>query len=315
MDNLSLKPGTDTFLHETFGERLKHNVSLARYTAARLGGAAELFLEANTVGDLVKAVHLAWQSEIPVVVLGGGSNVLVSDTGLRGLVVLNRARKIKFDQKTSTVWVESGANFGALARQSATRGFSGLEWASGIPGTVGGAVVGNAGAHGYDMTNLLLLAEILHQENKDSQRLVQREEWPLAKFQYNYRSSILKQHPGEAVVLSALLRLETSTPEAVQTKMDEFGEYRRNTQPPGASMGSMFKNPVGDYAGRLIEAAGLKGARIGDAQISPKHGNFFINIGKATSADIYELIQLARKGVEDKFGIQLELEIELLGEW
>ncbi len=132
---------------------------------------------------------------------------------------------------------------------------------------------------------------------------------------YAYRSSRLKKEPGRAVVLGALLKLERSTPEQVQAKLDEYVAYRKRTQPPGASLGSMFKNPPGDYAGRLIEAAGLKGARSGDAQISPVHANFFINLGRATAADLHDLIRLAQATVAEKFGVVLELEIELLGEW
>jgi UDP-N-acetylmuramate dehydrogenase len=315
MDDLRLKPGIENNLHKAFGSQLKQNVSLARYTAARLGGNADNFLEVTSVSELVQAVSLSWQNNKPFVVLGGGSNVLVSDAGVRGLVILNRARTIQFSQDPCTVFAESGTNFGIVARQAASRGYSGLEWASGIPGTIGGAVVGNAGAHGSDMNSLLILAEILHPKRVGSQVVIEREEWLLEKFEYSYRSSVLKKQPGNVVILSALLQLEASTQAAVQKKMEEFSEYRRSTQPPGASMGSMFKNPAGDYAGRLIESAGLKGARVGDAQISPKHANFFINLGNATSTDIYNLIQIAQGEVLRKFGIQLDLEIELIGEW
>ena len=131
----------------------------------------------------------------------------------------------------------------------------------------------------------------------------------------SYRSSLIKRNPGKAVILAALLCLRQDDPAAIQARMDELVEYRRKTQPPGASMGSMFKNPPGDYAGRLIETAGLKGLVVGDAQISGVHANFFLNRGKASSADIYELIRQARQAVLDRFGIELELEIEMLGAW
>jgi UDP-N-acetylmuramate dehydrogenase len=184
---------------------------------------------------------------------------------------------------------------------------SGLEWAAGIPGTLGGAVVGNAGAFGGELSGNLLLAEILHPKGCEN--------WPVERFEYAYRSSLLKQQPGQRVVLSASLALQHSTPEAVQARMNEFTERRHQTQPPGASMGSMFKNPPGDAAGRLIDLAGLKGTRIGDAQISTLHGNFFINHGQATAVDIYQLIDLARSQVARKLGVNLELEIECLGDW
>jgi UDP-N-acetylmuramate dehydrogenase len=165
------------------------------------------------------------------------------------------------------------------------------------------------------MADSLLVAEILQQDMSMQEKVFQRQSWPVERLEFSYRSSLLKRQPGRAVVLAATLRLETSTPEMVQAKMDEFLEYRRRTQPPGASIGSMFKNPPGDYAGRLIEAAGLKGMRMGDAQISPIHANFFVNHGKATATDIFTLIQRARQVVAEKFGVTLELEIELIGEW
>jgi UDP-N-acetylmuramate dehydrogenase len=205
------------------------------------------------------------------------------------------------------VWAEAGVNFGALARHAAQRGLAGLEWAAGIPGTVGGAVVGNAGAHGSDMAGCLVVAEILHRQGQ--------EHWPVERFAYGYRSSIIKRGAEEAIVLNATLRLERSTPQAVQERMDTYVAHRRRTQPPGASMGSMFKNPPGDYAGRLIEAAGLKGARIGEAEISRLHANFFVNLGQAKAADISQLIRLARREVAEKFGVELELEIEMVGDW
>jgi UDP-N-acetylmuramate dehydrogenase len=300
--------------------RLEYGAPLARHTAARLGGPAEVLLEVHSTPELEEALRACWQLDLPYALLGGGSNVLVSDAGVRGVVILNRARQVRFLEQLDPpqVWAESGANFGMLARQAAERGLAGLEWAAGIPGTLGGAIVGNAGAHGSDMASNLLLAEILHRihlPGNGQAGEIRREEWPVERLAYAYRSSALKRQPGQAAVLAATLRLERSTPEAVQARMDEFVAHRRRTQPPGASLGSMFKNPPGDYAGRLIEAAGLKGARSGDALISPVHANFFINLGQARAADFYALIGLARQAVQERFGIQLELEIELLGEW
>jgi len=305
-----------------FGPRLRENVRLDRYTAARVGGPADLLLEAGSADELAQMVAWMWKQDISFLVLGGGSNVLVSDAGIRQVVVINRARRVRFDERTQlpTVWAESGANFGLLARQAAERGLSGLEWAAGIPGTVGGAVFGNAGAHDSDMAGSLVLAEILQhipsEGNHNSEGAkTMRENWPVEKMGYEYRSSVLKRHPGGAIVLSATLRLEHSTPPAVGARSDEYVAYRRRTQPPGASMGSMFKNPPGDYAGRLIEAAGLKGVQVGGAQISSLHANFFMNQGKASAADVSALIRLAHEKVAEKFGINLDLEIELVGEW
>jgi UDP-N-acetylmuramate dehydrogenase len=309
-----------TTMQQKFSERLQTEVELARYTSARVGGPAEILLVAQSANELAEMVTTLWKLELPFLMLGGGSNVLVSDAGVRGVVVLNRARRVRFSDHATppTVWAESGANFGLLARQAAARGFSGLEWAAGIPGTLGGAVVGNAGAFGADLSANLLVAEILHHipsmEAMD-QSLARREQWAKDRFEYAYRSSVLKKGAETAVVLSARLQLERSTAPVVQARIDEHTVVRHRTQPPGASTGSMFKNPPGNYAGRLIDAAGLKGTQIGRAQISPLHGNFFINLGKASASDIHQLVVLAQRTVAEKFGIDLELEIQLVGEW
>lgn len=306
-------------LRNVFGERLQVDVPLKRYTAARIGGNADVMITANSVNELVDTVKTLWGSGIPFIILGSGSNVLVSDAGVRQVVVLNRAKKIIFSPQTETqtVFVESGANLGALARQAAAHGFSGLEWAAGIPGTVGGAVYGNAGAHGADMSGNLVLANILQLNpgNGDNTHDGVQEDWPVERFEYAYRSSIIKRQPGCIVILAALLKLDISSVEAVQVKMEEFRILRQQSQPSGASLGSIFKNPEGDHAGRLIEAAGLKGAIKGKVEISRKHANFFINQDNAKASDYATLINIAREKVLEKFGVKLELEIELIGDW
>jgi UDP-N-acetylmuramate dehydrogenase len=283
-----------------------------------VGGPAEALLIVETGSELVEAVSRLAEQAVPFMVLGNGSNVLVSDAGVDGVVVLNHAHHIQFDEQSDpiTVWAESGASLGLVARKAAARGLSGLEWAAGIPGTVGGAVVGNAGAHGGDIAGSLVLAEILHLIELDGQpgSSVLREEWKVEKLAYAYRTSILKREPG-MVVVAAIFRLERNNPETVLATMENYNDQRKQSQPPGASMGSMFKNPPGDFAGRLIEACGLKGTRIGDAEISNQHANFFINRGQATATDIYNLIQLARTKVAEKFNLNLDLEIELIGHW
>jgi UDP-N-acetylmuramate dehydrogenase len=186
----------------------------------------------------------------------------------------------------------------------------------------------------------LFMAEILHTNQYDPDQImstdrmgspsdleITKENWSIERFEYGYRTSKIKRSQSIEkdtilcheqpcfIVLSAQFRLELSTPELIQAKMEKFLSYRRRNQPPGASMGSIFKNPPGDFACRLIEAAGLKGTRIGNAQISPMHANFFVNLGNASAADIYALIQLTRQTVVDKFSIKLELEIGLFGDW
>jgi UDP-N-acetylmuramate dehydrogenase len=306
-------------LRDAFGERVQVDIPLNRYTAARIGGNADTMITANSSEELAETVRLLWNLEIPFIILGSGSNVLISDAGVRQAVVLNRAKNIRFNTYTQppAVWVESGANLGALARRVAAKGLTGLEWAAGIPGTVGGAIVGNAGAHGGDMSGNLVMAEILHLKQMDhaDHHEISQEKWPVERFEYAYRSSILKRQPGRVVVLSAELKLTLSTPESVQVKMEEYKTMRHNSQPSGASLGSIFKNPPGDHAGRLIEAAGLKGTSIGKVEISQKHANFFISHNSASASDYLALISLAQRKVMEKFGVKLEPEIEFLGDW
>lgn len=306
----TLSPDLRQRLQETFGEALQFEVPLARYTSARLGGPAEALIVARSAADLAQAGRGLWDLGLEFVMLGGGSNVLVSDRGVEGVVVLNRARETRFleqDQGLSAV-AESGAVLGTVSRLAAERGWSGLEWGATVPGTVGGAVVGNAGAHGGDMSDSISLAEILQHNG-------QVESWSLARLDFGYRTSALKRSKEPFVVLAATFKFEQSTPEECKQKIRAFSEQRERTQPAGASIGSMFKNPLDDYAGRLIEAAGLKGFESGDVMISEKHANFFINKGAGSAADVYRLIAHARKAVHEQFGVQLELEVELIGDW
>ena len=295
-------------LHIKFGDRVQENISLAPYTSARIGGPADILITANSADELAGIMTVIWGQGSPYVILGGGSNVLISDKGVRGAVVLNRAKEVKFyNGDQPKVWVESGVIFSNLANRCASKGLSGLEWAATVPGTVGGAVVGNAGAFGGDMSGNLIVAELLTKRG--------REQWPVEKMGYGYRTSVLKGNAEKAIVLSAELRLKNATKDSVSVKIEQFSERRKAAQPPGASMGSMFKNPDGDHAGRLIEAAGLKGTRIGNAEISPLHGNFFVNHGETKASDMRALIELVQKKVAEKFGVKLELEVELVGEW
>ena len=295
-------------LYAKLGDKVKENVSLAPYTSARIGGPADVLIAAESADELARIVKLLWKVDQDFIMLGGGSNVLVSDKGVRGVVVLNRAKAVRFHNGDEpSVTAESGVIFSNLANRCAAKGLSGLEWAATVPGTVGGAVYGNAGAFEGDMAGSLIRAELLTEDG--------REKFSAEQMGYGYRTSILKRGERDAIVLSAELRLTNSTKEEVTVKIEQFSAHRKATQPPGASMGSMFKNPNGDYAGRLIEASGLKGARIGNAEISPLHGNFFINHASTKAEDILKLIQLVQKTVKEKQGVDLELEIELVGEW
>ena len=322
-------------------ERALRGEPMSRHTTARCGGPADWFVEAASASELRDMVLLARHLHMPYFVLGRGSNVLFSDKGFRGLVILNKARQINFqasnlkaqtdgkslgDDRTShsnepaqgsapRVKAESGAILPTLARECIERGLAGLEWAIGVPGTVGGAVVGNAGAHGSDMAHSLVSATILDADG-------QVQEWPNQALQFGYRTSALKSRHrdprceiAQPAVLAVELELMPGDRQALEARANEYAEKRKRSQPPGASLGSMFKNPPGDHAGRLIEAAGLKGARAGNAEISQVHANFFVNAGGTRAQDIYSLICTAREQVQARLGIELELEIELVGEW
>ena len=297
-------------LRQAFGSSLHENVKMANYTTARVGGPVPALISIHTLDDLVEAATTLWHLSVPFLVMGSGSNILVSDQGVDAIILHNRAHNLKIDTKSESpsIYAESGAILGTVARQSALRGLSGMEWAAPVPGTVGGAVYGNAGAHGSDMKDSLSVAKILH-------KIEGIEDWPVEKLAYQYRSSVLKREHMPVVVLSAIFNVVRTSREEAWEKIKAFQAHRKETQPPGASMGSMFKNPPGDYAGRLIEAAGLKGRRIGRAMISPIHANFIINLEGAAANDIWKLMKIAQDMVKEKFGIQLEPEIELEGEF
>jgi UDP-N-acetylmuramate dehydrogenase len=295
-------------------ERLKQHASIAKYTAARLGGAADwLYVTKpdDPIESLAQLVSLAWAERMPVRVMGGGANILVADKGVRGLVIVNHIAQIEMGHwhDGRNVSVTSGTGLLALARFCAAQGLAGMEWAVGVPGTIGGAIVNNAGAHGADMAQSI--AEVVVLEADRGPQLYTR-----ADLEYAYRTSALKHRADKRfLVLLANLILQPDDPAAIQSRMEHNNTYRKTTQPPGASLGSIFKNPPGDYAGRLIEACGLKGYAIGNVQVSPLHANFFINTGDATASDYYALICYVQSEVQRQTGIELELEIELVGEW
>ncbi|HMN11106.1 MAG TPA: UDP-N-acetylmuramate dehydrogenase [Bellilinea sp.] len=288
----------------------QENVELHSYSTARVGGPARGIITVYDKKQLEVAVRLAWQSDIQFLVMGSGANLLISDKGYDGVVILNKANLIRVNANDTppTVWGESGANFSLLARRAALRGLSGLEWAAAIPGTVGGAVYGNAGAFGSDVSRTLLLAEILHPT-------LGIQTWKPDQFEYGYRTSILKRNHNFAVLLSAQFLLQPASVEEAKAKIEENTAKRRATQPPGASLGSMFKNPEGDYAGRLIEAAGLKGKRFGGVAVSEVHANFFVNDEGAKAQDYWNLIQYVKQDVKSKFDVELELEVEPIGDF
>jgi UDP-N-acetylmuramate dehydrogenase len=284
------------------------NEPLAPHTTFRIGGPADLFVQAKQIDDLIEWSRLARQFQIPIFILGNGSNVLVRDGGIRGLVIENHcaAHRLNATNQHAILYAESGASLPGLANRLAREGWSGWEWSIGVPGTIGGAVIGNAGAHDGCIADALIKVTIL------DARGVARE-LPKDDCGLGYRTSRFKGKRDE-VILSAEFELTRDDPQTCITRMNSYIEHRRRTQPTEPSVGSMFKNPPGDFAGRLIEQAGLKGVRMGNAQVSNVHANFFVNLGGASAREVLTLVDLVRGRVVDKFGVRLELEIDVVGE-
>jgi UDP-N-acetylmuramate dehydrogenase len=308
---------------QAFGVDVKQNVPLAPLTTMKVGGPADYFATATDMLQLMKIVRWARRMDLPYFVLGGGSNVLISDRGMRGLVIDNRSRATRVDEapcceidRRPFLFAESGAAMAGVARFSVNAGLTGLEWAVSVPGTIGGAVVNNAGAHGGEVKDNLAYADMLDDEGAFV-------EYHVEDFNYAYRRSSLKRtrllQPGfNPVVLTANFRLERGDVDEIRARADKFLAHRRASQPVEPSLGSTFVNPPGQFAGRLIEEAGLKGTRVGGVEISAKHANFIVNpggVGSATAADVVALIEHVQSVVAQHCGVQLEPEIQLAGDW
>lgn len=316
----------DTTPLERLGISLRQGVNLAEFTTMKVGGAAEYFATVTTTDQLLKVVRWARAEALPYFILGGGSNILISDAGIRGLLIYNRCRQVRIDEaplrclgpvdEHRYLFAESGAALAGVARTSVQASLTGLEWAVSVPGTVGGAVVGNAGAHGGEVKDNLENALLLD----ESGEVV---EYTVSDFQYAYRDSTLKRRKPlqagfKAVVLSANFRLSAGPTEEIRQRAEQYLNHRRRTQPVEPSLGSIFVNPPGDYAGRLIEAAGLKGAQMGGAEISALHANFIVNpsgIGGVTASAVWQLIEHVQAVVRQRTGVVLEPEVQLVGEW
>jgi UDP-N-acetylmuramate dehydrogenase len=287
-------------------------VSLARYTSLRVGGPARSFLESDDAARIAEEIQQAARNRSPVLVLGGGSNLLVADDGFDGLAVKYSADGAEVEAGAAGAGIVSaaaGTAFANLARRLARDGWAGLEWGSNVPGTIGGAAVNNAGAFGKSMTDDVVDLDCLDLEGR-SRTLTPDE------LQYAYRSSVLKRGMlGPVLVTRVRCRVYRDDPTDVRARIAEMQARRTATQPRQNSAGSVFANPPGDFAGRLIEAAGLKGAQVGGARISPQHANFIVNEGEARAADVYSLVRLAQDTVWRQLGVWLKPEIQLVGSW
>ncbi|MDP1455067.1 MULTISPECIES: UDP-N-acetylmuramate dehydrogenase [Bacillus cereus group] len=286
--------------------RVLVNEALARYTTMKIGGPADILIVPKHVASIEKTLQLVKKYKKKWTVIGRGSNLLVSDLGIEGVVIRLGEGLDHLEVEKHRVRVGGGYPLIKLSTLLSRQGLSGLEFASGIPGSVGGAVYMNAGAHKSDISNILSKALILF-ENGTIDWLTHEE------MEFSYRTSVLQtKRPG--IVLEAEFQLQVGEREGIVSVMQKNKDYRRETQPwnhPCA--GSIFRNPIPYFAGDLIEKAGLRGYQIGGAQISEMHGNFIINTGGASAQDVLSLIALIKQTIEDKFGVEMHTEVEIIG--
>ena len=278
---------------------------LAKHTSLRIGGPAEYYVRVTSERDLVGAVAIAREHELPVFVLGAGTNLLVADRGISGVVVHNDWAETAVDG--TIVTASSGTPLASVAAAAARAGLLGLEWMATVPGTVGGAVHGNAGAFGKETADVLVDAELMDL-NGDTWTATN------ADLEFSYRTSALQGTP--IIVVRARFRGEQGDRATAVRRIKDMANERMAKQPLAQpNTGSIFRNPPGDYAGRLVEAAGLKGATQGGAMVSPKHANFIVNTGDASADDVRGLILRCQAEVKRRFGVDLVTEVELVGDW
>jgi UDP-N-acetylmuramate dehydrogenase len=305
---------TGTDIQRRIGVNTSRDEPLARFTTLRVGGPADLFATVHTAHELRAIVRFARSREIPHTLLGRGSDSVIADAGIRGLVIQIRAEGSRVDGDRYTA--EAGVPMARAATETQKAGLTGLEFGLAIPGTVGGAVWANAGAHEADIAGVLESARVLASDGSES--IV-----PVADLDLAYRTSRFKRPPAAGapdaprdVVIDATFRLEQADPDTIKARLDEIRRWRQAHQPLGLpSAGSVFRNPDDDSAGRLIDAAGLKGLRIGGAVVSEKHANFIVNDQRGTAADVRRLAERVRREVRQRHGVELVFEIEFVGDW
>jgi UDP-N-acetylmuramate dehydrogenase len=287
------------------------NVALAPYTSLRVGGPADYYVEARSAQQLVEALQWATRHDLAARVIGGGSNLLVAEAGVDGLVIkpMFAGTTIAEREGQPVLVAEAGVNLANQARRLAKQDLGGLEWAANVPGTVGGAAVNNAGAFGGDTASSVIALTVVDASGA-------RIRLGVEDLRYGYRASALKRRElGDVAVESVEWRLRRCPPGEADARVKAFNAQRMRTQPRILSAGSVFANPEGAYAGKLVEDAGLKGRRMGGAQISEQHANFIVNPGHATAGDVYALMRLAQETVLERTGHWLRAEIELFGRW
>lgn len=326
-------------LRSRFGERVRRDELLSRHSTFGVGGPADIWITLDSRADLMDLVTLCANQRWPLLVVGNGTNLLFADAGVRGIVArvaLNSYTIEDHADGTALLIADAGVSWPRLLNELATLGWGGLEFGPGIPGTLGGGVISNAGAHGSNLGEVLAWVEVVDARHCIEQageapviRRYQHADLDLAyrhsRFRAERRIQFDEQgyplaaphkliEPSE-IVMQVGVRLHREEPEKLRAIIEDHKQHRKRTQPPQQSAGSVFKNPPGDYSGRLIEAAGLKGLTRGRARISERHANFIVNVGGASAADVAALIMEAHNRVHEQFGVDLELEVELRGEW
>ena len=328
-------------LQPFFKQRVRLNEPMARHCTFGVGGSADVWISLDTSRELVEMVRLCMERHWPLLLVGNGTNTLYADAGVRGIVAriaLNNYIIEDHKDGTALLVAEAGVSWPRLLNELAASGWGGLEFGPGIPGTLGGGVISNAGAHNSDLGEVLEWIEVLDARGASTTHdgvsvpIIRRYLHDEIDLSYRHSRFRNERHinfdaqgypivpprgliePSE-IILQLGIRLQKENPEKLRATIEEYKLHRKMTQPAQKSAGSVFKNPSGDYAGRLIDQAGLKGKTHGKAQISQRHANFIVNLGGARAADVIALIVEARNRVHEQFGVDLELEVELRGEW
>ncbi len=304
MSRSSLGSGAVRDAAELLGPLAKHNVSIGPLTTYRVGGPARLFVRVDDDSVLARVVEAVGRSGVPVLVVGKGSNLLVADRGFDGLAIVLGEAYARIDIEGTLVRAGGAAALPVVARRTAAGGLTGFEWAVGVPGSIGGAVRMNAGGHGSDMRSCLERVRVLDLRSGEDDEVAPD------RLDLAYRHSNVEPHQ---VVLRADLRLAEGDRDRSEAAIAEIVRWRREHQPGGPNAGSVFTNPPGDSAGRLIDAAGLKGLRLGSAEISTKHANFIQADDGGSADDVYALMNEVRRIVGERFGVDLEPETRLIG--
>ncbi len=286
---------------------IKYMEPMNEHTSFKVGGKADIFLEPDSIEELVSFIKYLKDNKTPFILLGNCTNVLISDDGIKGAVIKLGDKVSSVELKDNMIIAECGALLSSVSKLAADNSLSGMEFANGIPGSIGGGVSMNAGAYGLEMKDIVEKVEVL-----DSS--LELKSLNNKQMEFGYRKSIISQK--DYIVTTVYFNLKKGNQNEIKKTMEELNEKRKDKQPISfPSAGSVFKRPEGNYAGKLIEEAGLKGMTIGGAQISEKHCGFIINKGNATAKDIYNLIDYIQRAVYERFGVKLETEIKLMGKF